>query len=91
MPSRRIIGKDVMELFLDEKAMLKSLICNNKQRVSLTTDTWTSVQNISYMLITTHFIDNDRCLNRRIISFSAIEHHRGKSIGKKIVACLNSG
>ena len=40
------------------------------------------------MVITTHFIDSDWCLNRRIISFSAIEDHRGKSIGKKIVACL---
>ncbi|KAH9698013.1 hypothetical protein KPL71_023836 [Citrus sinensis] len=49
MPSRRSIGRDVMELFLEEKAMLKSLICNNKQRVSLTTDLWTYVQNMSYM------------------------------------------
>ena len=39
MPSRRTIGRDVMELFLEEKVMLKSLICNNKHRVSLTTDT----------------------------------------------------
>ncbi|KAH9751994.1 BED-type domain-containing protein [Citrus sinensis] len=31
MPSRRTIGKDVMDLFLEEKTMLKSLICNNKQ------------------------------------------------------------
>ena len=68
--------------------MLKSLICNNKQRVSLTIDLWTSVQNMSYMVITTHFIDSYWCLNRRIISFSAIEDHRGKSIGKTIVACL---
>ena len=88
MPSRRTIGRDVMELLLEEKVMLKSLICNNKQRVSLTTDLWTSVQNMSYMVITAHFIDSDWCLNRRIISFSAIEDHRGKSIGKKIVACL---
>ncbi|KAH9658017.1 BED-type domain-containing protein [Citrus sinensis] len=88
MPSRRTIGRDVMELFLEEKAMLKSFICNNKQRVSLTNDLWTSVQNMSYMVITAHFIDSDWCLNRRIISFSAIEDHRGKSIGKKIVACL---
>ncbi|KAH9801406.1 BED-type domain-containing protein [Citrus sinensis] len=50
MPSRRTIGRDVMELFLEEKAMLQSLICNNKQRVSLTTDLWTSVQNMSYMV-----------------------------------------
>ncbi|KAH9658754.1 BED-type domain-containing protein [Citrus sinensis] len=88
MPSRRTIGRDVMDLFLEEKTMLKSLICNNKRRVSLITDLWTSVQNMSYMVITTHFIDNDWCLNRRIISFSVIEDHRGKTIGKKIVACL---
>ncbi|KAH9781073.1 BED-type domain-containing protein [Citrus sinensis] len=87
-PSWRTIGRDVMNLFLEEKTMLKSLICNNKQRVSLTTDLWTSVQNMSYMVITTHFIDSDWCLNRRIISFSVIEDHRGKTIGKKIVACL---
>ncbi|KAH9678810.1 BED-type domain-containing protein [Citrus sinensis] len=88
MPSRRTIGRDIIELFFEENAMLKSLICNNKQRVSLTTNLWTSIQNMSYMVITTHFIDSDWCLNRRIISFSAIEDHRGKSIGKTIVACL---
>ncbi|KAH9687278.1 BED-type domain-containing protein [Citrus sinensis] len=88
MPSRRTVGRDVMDLFFEEKIMLKSLICNNKQRVSLTTDLWTSVQNMSYMVITAHFIDSDWCLNRRIISFSVIEDHRGKTIGKKIVACL---
>ena len=88
MSSRKTIGKDVIELFLEEKAMLKSLICNNKQRVSLTTDLWTSVQNMSYMMITTHFIDSDWCLNMRIISFSAIKNYRGKSIGKKIVTYL---
>ncbi|KAH9768773.1 BED-type domain-containing protein [Citrus sinensis] len=88
MPSRRTVGRDVMDLFLEEKIMLKSLICNNKQRVSLTTDLWTSIQNMSYMVITAHFIDSDWCLNIRIISFSVIEDHRGKTIGKKIVACL---
>lgn len=30
MPSRRTIGMDVMDLFLEEKIMLKSLICDNK-------------------------------------------------------------
>lgn len=55
----------------------------NKHRVSLTTDIWTFVQNMSYMVITAHFIDNDWCLNRRIISFSLVEDHRRKTIGKK--------
>ena len=56
--------------------------------MSLTTDLWTSVQNMSYIVITTHFIDSDWCLNMRIISFSVIEDHRRKSIAKKIMTCL---
>ncbi|KAH9685852.1 hypothetical protein KPL70_014129 [Citrus sinensis] len=87
-PSRRTISKDVMDMFLEEKEILKSLICKNKHRVSLTTDIWTSVQNMSYMVITAHFIDSDWCLHRKIISFSVIEDHKGKSIGKKIETCL---
>ena len=39
-------------------------------------------------MITIHSIDSDWSLNRRIITFSVIEDHSGKSIGKKIVACL---
>ncbi|KAH9762813.1 hypothetical protein KPL70_000946 [Citrus sinensis] len=88
MPSRRTISRDVMDMFLEEKGILKSLICKNKQRVSLTTDIWTSVQNMSYMVIISHFIDSDWCLHRKIISFSIMEDHKGKSIGKKIEACL---
>ena len=68
--------------------MLKSLICDNKQQMSFTTDIWTSVQDMSYMVITTHFIDSNWCLKRRIIRFCLIKDHRGKIIGKKIVACL---
>ncbi|KAH9724680.1 BED-type domain-containing protein [Citrus sinensis] len=88
MPSQRIISRDVRDMFLEEKGILKSLICKNKQRVSLTTDIWTSVQNMSYMVVTIHFIDSDWCLHRKILSFSVIKDYKGKLIGKKIEACL---
>ena len=39
-------------------------------------------------MITAHFINSDWCLNRGIISFNVIEDHSGKTISKKIVACL---
>ncbi|KAH9650061.1 BED-type domain-containing protein [Citrus sinensis] len=63
LPSRRTISSDVMDMFLEEKGIFKSLI--------------------------SHFIDSDRCLHRKVISFSVIEDHKGKSIGKKIEACLH--
>ncbi|KAG8644083.1 hypothetical protein MANES_11G097150v8 [Manihot esculenta] len=47
----------------------------NCQRVSLTTDTWTSLQRINYMCITAHFIDNDW-------------NHKGEAVGRAIETCL---
>ena len=44
---------------------------------------------MSYMVIITHFIDIDWCLNKRIISFRVVEDHKEKTIGKKIEAYLH--
>lgn len=42
IPSRKQVVKGVQELFLTEKANIKSVISN--LRVSIITDTWTSIQ-----------------------------------------------
>ena len=56
--------------------------------MSLTIDTWTSIQNVNYMVLTAHFIDRDWKLHKRIINFSQIENHRGETIGKEVEKCL---
>ncbi|KAK3175492.1 hypothetical protein Dsin_032587 [Dipteronia sinensis] len=63
---------------------LKKYFSRSKVRVCLTTDTWTSIQNINYMVVTAHFIDYDWQLHKRILSFSQIVDHKGDSIGKCI-------
>ncbi|KAL9414881.1 hypothetical protein AB3S75_043194 [Citrus x aurantiifolia] len=88
VPSRRTITKDIFDIFLLEKASLKSLLCDNKQRVSLTTDILTFITTASYMVITTHFIDQDWQLRRRIISFNTISDHKGETIGMQLEKCL---
>ena len=88
IPSHRTITKDIIDIFLSEKASLKSLLCDKKQRVSLTTDIWTSITTVSYMVITAHFIDQDWQLRRRIISFNTISDHKGETIGKHLKKCL---
>ncbi|OAY60648.2 hypothetical protein MANES_01G057350v8 [Manihot esculenta] len=60
----------------------------NCQRVSLTTDIWTSLQRINYMCITAHFIDNDWKLHKRIINFCPISSHKSEEVGKAIETCL---
>ena len=54
------------------------------QKVSLTTNTWTSVQNMTYMCITAHWIDSNWTLQKRIVKFKHIEDHKGSSIGAEL-------
>ncbi|KAI3872926.1 hypothetical protein MKX03_029968 [Papaver bracteatum] len=58
LPSRMTVYRDICGLFLSEKAKLVKYFKSNKVRVCLTTDTWTSIQNYNYMVVTAHFIDD---------------------------------
>ncbi|KAL6585856.1 hypothetical protein OROMI_002500 [Orobanche minor] len=86
IPNRKKVAGMVFELFLLEKAKLQSVISGH--RVSITTDTWTSIQNINYMVIIAHFLDSDRELHKRIINFTKITSHIGEEIGKLVEVCL---
>ncbi|XP_031124229.1 zinc finger BED domain-containing protein RICESLEEPER 2-like [Ipomoea triloba] len=77
IPSRWTIIRDIYQIFSDERVNLKKLFRTSCQRVSITTDTWTSVQRINYMCITAHFIDNQWKLRKKIISFVPVTSHRG--------------
>ena len=59
-----------------------------EQRFCLTTDTWTSIQNLNYMCLTTHFIDSNWKIHKRILSFRLVENYKGKTLGKAVKMCL---
>ena len=59
VPSRFTIARDCFQLYMDEKVRLKEFFKSNCVRVALTIDCWTSIQNLGYLTLTTHFIDND--------------------------------
>uniref|UniRef100_A0A803LSE4 BED-type domain-containing protein n=1 Tax=Chenopodium quinoa TaxID=63459 RepID=A0A803LSE4_CHEQI len=88
VPSRITVAKDCYETFLTQKRKLKLVLKNCNSRVSLTTDTWTSIQQINYMCLTVHFVDNDWNLQKRILNFCPISSHKGEEIGKEIEKCL---
>ena len=58
-------------------------------RVCLTTNTRTRNQNLDYMFLTGHFIDDDWKLHKRILNFCQVEDHKGETIGRKIEMCLH--
>ena len=71
-----------------EKEKLKYMFVSSSQRVCLTTDTWTSIQNLTYMSLTAHFIDKGWRLHKRIINFLKVPNHKGVTIGREIKACM---
>lgn len=87
-PSRRTLVRDIYQLYLAEKAALKNMFIASKYRVSITTDTWTSIQNFNYMVVTAHWVDPNWKLQKRILNFFQITSHKGDSIGKLIEKCL---
>ncbi|CAM8982292.1 unnamed protein product [Rhodiola kirilowii] len=86
VPSRRVIWKQFLKMYAAEKAKLKKELKGHC--LCLTTDTWTSVQNINYMVVTAHFVDSAWKMQKRILSFKAIPNHRGESIGCLLEDCL---
>ncbi|KAF7125028.1 hypothetical protein RHSIM_Rhsim12G0047200 [Rhododendron simsii] len=86
VPSRQTITREVVAIKDYERGKLKKLL--KGRRICLTTDTWTSIQNLNYMCLTAHFIDDDWKLQKRILNFCQIEDHKGATIGKKIESLL---
>ncbi|KAL4284773.1 hypothetical protein GQ457_16G007020 [Hibiscus cannabinus] len=89
LPSRVTATRDCYTLFIEQRNKLKISFKNLHSRVCLTTDTWTSGQNLSYMCLTAHFIDDDWNLHKRIINFCPIVGHSGQLIGRAVEKCLN--
>ena len=66
IPSRYTMINDCVKLFMSENENLRAMFMTTSAQVCLTTNTWTSVQNLNFMVITSHFIDGDWNLHKRI-------------------------
>ena len=69
---------------------MKIFLEKSTQRISLTIDTWTSIQNINYMCVTTYFIDDDWQNHKRILNFRQVPNHKGETIRKVVESLLLS-
>ena len=73
-------------MYLRDKDVLRGQLAGLV--VCLTTDTWTSIQNMNYMSLTVHFVDADWVLHKKIIKFCQITDHKGETIGKALEAAI---
>uniref|UniRef100_A0A803QCF8 Transposase n=1 Tax=Cannabis sativa TaxID=3483 RepID=A0A803QCF8_CANSA len=86
--SRTTITRDIMNLYLREKKNLRAIVVKKKKGVCLTTDTWRSCQNLDYVCLTAHFIDDSWVLHKKILSYCVVPNNKGDTLGKAIEQCL---
>lgn len=87
IPCRKVVVKRFLSMYNEKREILKAELSSH--RISLTTDTWTSIQNINYMVLTAHFIDSSWTMHKRVLNFCVIPNHQGSTIGKIIEQCLH--
>lgn len=80
IPSYHKVVKDVLKIYVLENDLLKNLL--KGQRVCLTIDTWISVQNLNYICLIAHFVDNDWKLHKCFFKSRLISNNKGDTIGK---------
>ena len=86
IPHRTTIARACMKIYSSEVDVLRRAFVG--QRVCVTTDTWTSIQKLNYMVVTAHFIDGDWTYQKKILNFCPIANHKGDTIGKVVESCL---
>jgi hypothetical protein len=82
LPCRITLQKDCMKLYEEEKLNLKALL--RGKRICITNNTWISLQNLNYMVVTASFIDFDWRMHKKIIKFNLISSHKGENIGRML-------
>jgi hypothetical protein len=86
--SRKIIRNECIKVYETEKELLKKSL-REVESISLTTDLWTSNQNIQYMCLVAHYIDVDWVLQCRVLNFVELDPpHTGIVIAQAIFDCL---
>ncbi|PIA55464.1 hypothetical protein AQUCO_00700036v1 [Aquilegia coerulea] len=88
--SRHTVRSDIVKVFKEEKTKLKEVLLAFDRKICLTSDLWTSNQNLGYCSITAHYVDKYWKLQKRIVSFCNIDSpHTGDAISTFIIDKLN--
>ncbi|KAL6858881.1 hypothetical protein ACP4OV_017883 [Aristida adscensionis] len=73
-----------------EVQMLRNEMQNLDSRICFTSDLWTSNQKLGYICITTHYVDSNFVLKKKIIGFRDVKYpHTGLAIEEAITKCLS--
>lgn len=84
------VQNECVGIYLREKQNLLNLISGIPGKVSLTVDLWTSNQNLGYVFLTGHFIDDHWNLYRQILNVVMVPSpDSGDTFSQAILTCLS--
>ena len=86
IPHHTTIVRVCMKIYSSEVDILRRAFIG--QWVYVTMDTWTSIQNMNYMVVTAHFINGDWTYQKKILNFCPIANHKWDTIGRAVESCL---
>ncbi|CAI9279448.1 unnamed protein product [Lactuca saligna] len=89
--TRNTAKEDVLNLFKREKGKLKKLFELLPGRISLTADLWSSINTDGFLCVTSHFIDEEWKLQKRILNFQYMPPpHNGVCLTETISTLLTN-
>jgi hypothetical protein len=89
MKSRITCRKEILDMFKEEKEKAYQFFGSLSCRLSCTMDLWTSRQNMSYMCVTAHFIDENWAMQKRIIRFMRLRgRYSGANLSQAVMKVL---
>jgi hypothetical protein len=91
IPSADTIKRDIMGLYATNLAKMQTVLQKLDNKISFTTDIWTSASMKSFLSITAHFIDSEWQLQNIIVDFVQIfGSHTGINIKNSFVSGLEN-
>jgi hypothetical protein len=85
---RKTIRNECMKVYEYEKNQLKQSL-KGAASISLTTNLWTSNQNLQYMCLVAHYIDENWVLQCRVLNFIEMDPpHIGVVIAQVVFECM---
>ncbi|XP_022683481.1 zinc finger BED domain-containing protein RICESLEEPER 2-like [Setaria italica] len=86
---RQTVRNDCLKKYQRMKQDIQNELESLDSHVCLTSDLWTSIQNLGYMVVTAHYITPDFKIKKKIISFKEVKYpHSGFAIEEALVSCL---
>ena len=85
---RITLKNDIMNMYQNLKENLTTKL-SNVNRISLTTDLWTSSNQTAFMVVSSHYITDDWKLKKRLISFKELPSpHTGLAISDQLISTM---